>query len=107
MHGQYNKQGWTGMYTFVVVITKKRNDPKPAETSPSHQILTETRPSLSETSGNKPLPPKTDLCDHLNGCPGDSVPDQVGALVQDGTSPNMGWPNKELTTLSLLWPKVP
>ena len=35
------------------------------------------------------------------------VPDQVGNLVQDGTSPNMGWPNKELTTLSLLRPKIP
>ena len=54
------------------VITKKRNDPKPAETtwndpkpaetSPSHQILTETRPSLTETSGNKPLPPRTGSC---------------------------------------------
>ena len=44
---------------FLAVITKKRNDPKPAETSPSHQILTETRPSLTETSGNNPLPPKT------------------------------------------------
>ena len=31
-----------------------------------------------------------------------SVPDQVGTLAQDGTSLNMGWPNKELTTLSLL-----
>ena len=36
-----------------------------------------------------------------------SVPDQVGTLAQDGTSPNMGWPNKELTTLSLLRPKIP
>ena len=36
-----------------------------------------------------------------------SVPDQVVTLAQDGTSPNMGWPNKELTTLSLLRPKIP
>ena len=35
------------------------------------------------------------------------VPDQVVTLAQDGTSPNMGWPNKELTTLSLLRPKIP
>ena len=35
------------------------------------------------------------------------VPDHVGTLAQDGTSPNMGWPNKELTTLSLLRPKIP
>ena len=37
----------------------------------------------------------------------DNVPDEVGNLAQDGTSPNMGWPNKELTTLSLLRPKIP
>ena len=24
------------------------------------------------------------------------VPDQVGTLAQVGTSPNLGWPNKEL-----------
>ena len=35
------------------------------------------------------------------------VPDHVVTLAQDGTSPNMGWPNKELTTLSLLRPKIP
>ena len=35
------------------------------------------------------------------------VPDQVGTLAQDVTSPNMGWPNKELTTLSLIRPKIP
>ena len=35
------------------------------------------------------------------------VPDQVGNLAEDGISPNMGWPNKELTTLSLLRPKIP
>ena len=35
------------------------------------------------------------------------VPDQVVTLAQDGTSPNMDWPNKELTTLSLLRPKIP
>ena len=35
------------------------------------------------------------------------VPDQVVTLAQDGTGPNMGWPNKELTTLSLLRPKIP
>ena len=35
------------------------------------------------------------------------VPDQVRTLAQDGTSSNMGWPNKELTTLSLLRPKIP
>ena len=35
------------------------------------------------------------------------VPDQVRTLAQDGTSPNMGWPNKELATLSLLRPKIP
>ena len=38
---------------------------------------------------------------------GTYVPDQVGTLAQDGTSPNMGWPNKELTTLSLFRPKIP
>ena len=36
-----------------------------------------------------------------------SVPDQVGTLAQDVTIPNMGWPNKELTTLSLIRPKIP
>ena len=35
------------------------------------------------------------------------VPDQVGTLAQDATIPNMGWPNKELTTLSLIRPKIP
>ena len=35
------------------------------------------------------------------------VPDHVVTLAQDGTIPNMGWPNKELTTLSLLRPKIP
>ena len=35
------------------------------------------------------------------------VPDQVGTMAQNGTSPNMGWPNKELTTLSPLRPKIP
>ena len=35
------------------------------------------------------------------------VPDQVGTLAQDVTIPNMGWPNKELTTLSLIRPKIP
>ena len=28
----------------------------------------------------------------------ETVPDQVGTLAQDVTIPNMGWPNKELTT---------
>ena len=37
----------------------------------------------------------------------DIVPDHVVTLAQDGTIPNMGWPNKELTTLSLLRPKIP
>ena len=36
-----------------------------------------------------------------------AVTDQVGTLAQNGTSPNMGLPNKELTTLSILRPKVP
>ena len=35
------------------------------------------------------------------------VPDHIVTLAQDGTIPNMGWPNKELTTLSLLRPKIP
>ena len=39
----------------------------------------------------------------LNAC----VPDQVGTLAQDVTIPNMGWPNKELITLSLIGPKIP
>ena len=25
-----------------------------------------------------------------------TVPDQIGTLAQVGTSPNLGWPNKEL-----------
>ena len=48
-----------------------RNQPKPPETtqnqpkiSPFHQKPAETRPSLTETSGNKPLRPKTGSCDH-------------------------------------------
>ena len=52
------------------VVTKKRNEPKPPETSPSHPktsrkpvLLTlkpaETSPSSPETSGNQPFPPET------------------------------------------------
>ena len=26
----------------------------------------------------------------------EAVPDQIGTLAQVGTSPNLGWPNKEL-----------
>ena len=49
--------------TFSVAVTKKRNEPKPPETSPPHTKPPETSPSHPETSpspfessGNKSLP---------------------------------------------------
>ena len=52
-------------------------------------------------------PPKLNNEEDFQDVPNVSVPDQVGTLAQDVTIPNMGWPNKELTTLSLIRPKIP
>ena len=46
------------------VITKTRNDPKPPETTQNQAKPAETIPSLTETSENKPLQPKSCSCDH-------------------------------------------
>ena len=43
--------------SHIWVVTKKRNEPKPAETSPSHTKPAETSPSHPETSRNQSFPP--------------------------------------------------
>ena len=42
----------------------------------------------------------------MNAMPNMFVPEQVETLAQDETSSNIGWPNKVLTTISLLRPNI-